>query len=231
MTKLSKKNGVKAKTAPVRAPSRGNVNIKDSRASTTRKTSHSKTAGRGGNAPINVSISPPDEVKVVLSELSSNEAAISYLNKNVSKRALQVVEQLSSPKTDEDLAAMLDMKINAVRRILNILQGHGVTNYYVSKNVNGWLSFAWYINVSKLKPFFNYVESIENKKPVIDSDCNDYFVCNACYDRTKLIFTFDAAFEGSFKCNECGDGLLMINRDTASKLAENLMQVPNQQKS
>ncbi len=174
--------------------------------------------------PANISISPPDEVKAVLQELSSNETAVNYLKKNVSKRAIDVIGQLSVPKTDEDLAEILGMKINAVRRILNILQGHGVTNYYVSKNVNGWLSFAWYVNVSKLRPFFTYVENVENKRPVINSECNDYFVCNSCYVDNKLIFTFDAAFESNFKCASCGNGLFMINKNAASKLAEGVSQ-------
>lgn len=159
-----------------------------------------------------------DEIRAAVNELSRNEAAAGYLKKNVSTRALDVINKLVVPKTDEALAAELDMKINAVRRILNMMQHYGITNYYIAKNVNGWLSFAWYINISKLPPFFDYIDSIENKKPTINNDCNDYFVCNGCYEATKLIFTFDAAFEENFKCGACGKNLAMLDKVQATAL-------------
>ncbi len=175
-------------------------------------------------AKINSNVYPPEEVERVIGELSSNDAAVGYLKKNVSKRTIDVMTQLVTPKTDEALATSLDMKINAVRRILNIMQGYGITNYYVSKNVNGWLSFAWYINVSKMRPFFEYITNIESKKPIVTSECNDYFLCNDCYGKTKLVFTFDAAFEENFKCGNCGSGLVMISREQAVSLSSGEMQ-------
>ena len=162
----------------------------------------------------------PEEVQNAIATLARNEAAISYLKKNVSKRAVDVINALSAPKTDEALALELDMKINAVRRILNIMQGYGVTNYYIAKNVNGWLSFAWYINIGKLPPFFEYVKTLEGKKQTVSADCNDYFVCNECYEKSKLIFTFDAAFEEGFKCSVCGNNLKMVGKDEATTLIE-----------
>ena len=116
------------------------------------------------------------------------------------------------------------MKINAVRRILNMMQDYGITNYYVSKNVNGWLSFAWYINVSKLQPFFDYISNLEAKDTIVNDQCNDYFVCNKCYEQNKLIFTFESAFEESFKCNSCNGNLAMINKDDAKRLAVQVTQ-------
>ncbi|MCW6159969.1 MAG: hypothetical protein LVQ95_02685 [Candidatus Micrarchaeales archaeon] len=162
----------------------------------------------------------PQKMENAIATLARNEAAIAYLKKNVSKRAIDVLNALSTPKTDEALALELDMKINAVRRILNLMQGQGVTNYYIAKNVNGWLSFAWYINTDKLPPFFEYVKSLESKKQTVSSECNDYFVCNECYDKSKLIFTFDAAFEEGFKCTMCGSNLKMVGRDEATSLIE-----------
>ncbi|EQD80504.1 Transcription factor TFIIE, alpha subunit, partial [mine drainage metagenome] len=76
--------------------------------------------------------------------LFSNDFAVNYLKKNVNKNALEVLALLQSPNTDEAISMQLDMKVNSVRRILNIMQGYGITNYYVAKNTNGWLSFAWY---------------------------------------------------------------------------------------
>ncbi|HVC57940.1 MAG TPA: hypothetical protein VND15_00505 [Candidatus Acidoferrales bacterium] len=154
----------------------------------------------------NVSIPDPDLVKKTVEGLMENENAIEYLKKNVSKRSVEVLDMLITPKTDEFLAEKMEMKINAIRRILNIMQGYGITNYYISKNTNGWLSFSWYINTSKLQPFLNYINNMERESAVVNDNCNDYFVCNDCYKTDKLIFTFDAAFENNFKCN-CGNSL------------------------
>ena len=168
----------------------------------------------------NANVPSPDEVKRALNDLAANDAAVNYLKKKVSKRAVDVLNLLVTPKTDEALALELDLKINAVRRILNLLQGSGITNYYVAKNVNGWLSFAWYVNSSKFVPFFDYVAAMENKRSSVNEECNDYFVCNKCYDRNKLIFTFDAAFEEGFKCGTCDTDLKMINKEDALKLTK-----------
>ncbi|MDE1810536.1 MAG: hypothetical protein KGH66_00640 [Candidatus Micrarchaeota archaeon] len=154
----------------------------------------------------NVSIPDPEAVKTAVEGLMANELALEYLKKNVSKRSTEVLGMLITPKTDEFLAEKMDMKINAVRRMLNIMQGYGITNYYISKNTNGWLSFSWYINTSKLGPFLDYINNMERDGAVVNENCNDYFVCSDCYKTDKLIFTFDAAFENSFKCN-CGNSL------------------------
>ncbi|MDE1832823.1 MAG: hypothetical protein KGH58_00185 [Candidatus Micrarchaeota archaeon] len=154
----------------------------------------------------NVSIPEPELVKQTVENLVANENAIEYLKKNVSKRSVEVLDMLITPKTDEYMAEKLEMKINAIRRILNIMQGYGITNYYISKNTNGWLSFSWYINTSKLQPFLDYINNMERDSAVVNENCNDYFICNDCYKTDKLIFTFDAAYENSFKCN-CGNSL------------------------
>ncbi len=172
------------------------------------------TRSRKGVAP---SIAPPEEIKEALGGLLNNENTLTFLKKNVSKWAPDVLNMLTSPKTDEHLAEQLGMKINAIRRILNLMQGYGITNYYVSKNTNGWLSFAWYINASKIPPFFDYINSVSNRKTVITDECNDYFMCNSCYAKDRLVFTFDAAYEAAFKCS-CGQKFARLNRDDAAEL-------------
>ena len=110
------------------------------------------------------------------------------------------------------------MKINAIRRILNIMQGYGITNYYISKNTKGWLSFAWYINTSKLSPFLEYVDGMEKEKSIINEKCNDYFMCETCYKTDKFLFTLRSAFENSFKCNNCGKNLDRMNKEEVEVL-------------
>ena len=210
------------KKGKIRSASPGMRHQKAARAPATKaRKSHGSQKGTGKELKPNTNIYSEFEVKGILDSVAKNEIAVGYLKKNVSKRALDVLSLLTVPKTDEELAEGLDMKINAVRRILNLLQGNGVTNYYVSKNVNGWLSFAWYINVGKLRTFVDHIEEAENSVPIINAACNDYFVCNSCYEKTKLIFTFDAAFEEGFKCSACSTGLAMINKEEAMRLVEN----------
>ncbi len=150
--------------------------------------------------------------------LVNNEDIANYLNKNVSRRAPDVLQLLNVPRTDEEIAATLDLKINAVRRILNIMQGYGITNYNISKNVDGWLSFAWYINANKIPQFLDYVKNINNNASILKDDCNDYFICDRCYAENKYIFTFDAAYEAEFKCNICKKPLTRIEKSKANEL-------------
>jgi transcription initiation factor IIE alpha subunit len=171
-----------------------------------------------GRKRLNVNVPQPDEVKAALNSLLSNEGAVEYLKKNVSKMAVDVIGMLVTPKTDEYLAEQLGTKINAIRRILNIMQGYGITNYYISKNTKGWLSFAWYINTSKLPPFLEYIEGMEKEKSIVNDACNDYFICEGCYKADRFVFTFDSAFESNFKCNNCGKSLNRMNREEAKIL-------------
>lgn len=163
-------------------------------------------------------VSSPEEIKEALGLLLNDANSAAFLRKNVSKWAPDVLNMLTTPKTDEFLAEKLNMKINAIRRILNLMQGYGVTNYYVAKNTNGWLSFAWYVNVSKVGPFFDYIKSVSNRRTVVTNECNDYFLCNGCYPKDKLVFTFDAAYEAAFRCN-CGQKFVQVNKDAALELA------------
>lgn len=168
-------------------------------------------------------IPEPKRAREALNTIIGDGFAADYLKKNVSKNALDVLSAITAPKTAEQVSALLDIKINFVRSMLNIMQGYGITNYYVAKNDNGWLSFAWYINTTKLQSFFEYIRSIKGEEVVIKDDCNDYFVCSKCYGDTKLIFAFDAAYEAGFRCKACGGKFKMIDRSEA----ENLVKVQN----
>lgn len=169
--------------------------------------------------PTNVTM--PEDAKKVIDTIMSNQAVIDYLKKNVSKRSPEVISLLSVPRTDEYIAATLGMKVNAVRRILNIMQGYGVTNYHISKNDNGWLSFGWYMNANKLPTFLDYIEGTTKNKTTIDDNCNDYFICKKCFDSEKFVYTFDAAFEAGFKCKTCNSKLERIEKSEIETLISN----------
>ena len=165
-----------------------------------------------------VAIPSLKEARNTIDMLTNNPIAVDYLKRNVSKNVFDIIDMLSVPRTDEFISEKLEVQINNIRRTLNRLQNYGITNYYVAKNVNGWLSFAWYINTNKILSFFNYIESMSNKEVVIKEDCNDYFICKKCYTEDKLIFTFDAAYEASFKCVVCNKNFDMITKEEAKNL-------------
>ncbi|MGC8533770.1 MAG: hypothetical protein ACP5MV_04060, partial [Candidatus Parvarchaeum sp.] len=52
------------------------------------------------------------------------------------------------PKTDDALANELSVKVNEVRRVLNLLSGYGITKYDTEKDSKGWLTFNWYVDYS-----------------------------------------------------------------------------------
>jgi transcription initiation factor TFIIE subunit alpha len=176
-----------------------------------------KKVEKVGRTKVNVSIPEQADAKKAIDNLLLSGTAVEYLKRNVSKRAVDVINMLAAPETDEALAERLEMKINAIRRILNIMHGYGITNYYVSKNVNGWLSFSWYINANKVPAFLDYIGSMEKEKLTADENCNDFFICGDCYKNDKFIYTFDAAFEAGFKCN-CGSDLERVDKPQVESL-------------
>ncbi len=156
-----------------------------------------------------------------IEKLGSNPDAIDYLTKNVGKASTDIISLLKKPRSDEEIAGILDMKINAVRRILNIIQGYGITNYNVSKNKDGWLSFTWYIDDRKAYQFFDYISERSNSTTdVVNNDCNDYFICSKCYRENRLILTFDAAYESGFKC-VCDNNLSQMDRSEIESVIAN----------
>ncbi|EQD78739.1 Transcription factor TFIIE, alpha subunit [mine drainage metagenome] len=135
-----------------------------------------------------------NDIAPIIDNIIGDEQANDYLRKNVSKVAADVIALLKKPMCDDEIADLLDMKINSVRRILNIMQGYGITNYNISKNSEGWLSFSWYVDINKIPQFFDYIKSAVSTTNVLKEGCNDYFICESCYSDNRMILTFDAVF-------------------------------------
>ncbi len=171
---------------------------------------------RGRRKKENKNIPKPEEAEEIITSIFSNKDIVGFLTKNVSKRSTEVLNMLVTPMTDEEIAIKLDLKINNVRRILNLMQGYGLTKYYIAKNSNGWLSFAWYINIDKIDTFFNYVR--QERVNTIKDDCNDYFICNKCGRKSNIVLTFDEAFDNGFKCASCGNNYDRIEQEEVKKL-------------
>ncbi len=162
-----------------------------------------------------------ENARMRVEELLGNGVFAEYISKNVGKKAINIIKTLNSPQTDEKLAADLNLKINEVRRILNVLDSYGVARYNANKDNKGWLTFEWYLDTEKLSELHqNAMTSQAEGAYKLPDNCNDFFFCGKCYDEQKVIRPFDAAFETDFKCDNCGKQLKQLNKDQARTMFE-----------
>jgi len=160
-----------------------------------------------------------DQEATLINEILTNNSVVEFLTKNVGKYAIEVMKRLSVPKTDDELAEELGVKVNEVRRVLNTLGGFGVTRYNTNKDSKGWLTFSWYIDQEKLKELEQTAEEAQKVNvPSLPEDCDDFFICEKCYPTNKIVLPFDAAFEKSFKCPECGRPLKRLSKEEVKEL-------------
>jgi transcription factor E len=163
--------------------------------------------------------------KVRIEGLLENTAFSEFISKNVGKKAISIIKMLTSPQTDDKLAADLAVKINEVRRILNVLDSYGVARYDTNKDSKGWLTFKWYLDGEKLTELHQTVLTAKPEDGFkLPENCNDFFFCGKCYDEQKIILPFDAAFEGQFKCDNCGKQLKQMSKDEATALFKESME-------
>lgn len=150
--------------------------------------------------------------------LLKNELLVGFLVKNIGRHAIDIIKSLNLPKTDDKLAGDLDIKVNEVRRVLNVMDGYGITRYDTHKNTKGWLTFSWYVDTSKLNELNEKLaaQGTENDFK-LQNDCNDFFFCEKCYGAQKTILPFDTALEHSFKC-DCGTSLKRLSKEEAVHL-------------
>jgi len=160
-----------------------------------------------------------EQEAALINEILTNNSVVEFLTKNVGKYAIEVMKRLSVPKTDDALAEELGVKVNEVRRVLNTLGGFGVTRYNTNKDSKGWLTFSWYIDQEKLKELEQTAQEAQKVNvPSLPEDCDDFFVCEKCYPTNKIVLPFDAAFEKSFKCPECGRPLKRLSKEEVKGL-------------
>lgn len=126
-----------------------------------------------------------------------------------------LLELTKEPKTDEDLALKLNVKVNDARRTLNILNSYGIVKYDVNKDNKGWLIFNWKLNDGKIEDYVKIIEAAANasQDPILPNNCNDFFICKKCYPSAKIVLPFDSAFESGFTCSACGKPYTTLNRE------------------
>lgn len=147
---------------------------------------------------------------------------IDYIAKNVGSQANDVLRELTKgPRKDEALAEKVSIKLNEVRRVLNLLNKHGIVRYDVKRDSSGWLTFEWHVDYSSFTDFYKTLnQKAEVSVSALPEGCNDFFVCSGCSKVQGLIYPFDVAYEKSFKCG-CGKSLDAITRTEAENFMRN----------
>ena len=162
-----------------------------------------------------------DRLKKEVQSMLENGAFFEYVAKNVGNHANNILKVLTAcPETDEKIAEALSLKLNETRRVLNMLNGYGIVRYNVNRDVKGWLTFEWYIDSASLCDFGRGVSgALARKDNSLPEGCNDFFMCEVCFKKHKILLPFDVAFESSFRCG-CGGGLKQLGRGEAEMLLE-----------
>ena len=148
--------------------------------------------------------------------LLENKSFTQHISNNVGMLAPQILRELAkNSKTDEEIASQLNIKVNDIRRALNLMNGYSIVKYDVNKDNKGWLIFKWKINNEKLESYINKIESemTKSSEPNLPGDCNDFFMCKKCYSDQKVILPFDTAFESGFNCESCGKPYTILNKE------------------
>lgn len=109
--------------------------------------------------------------------------------------------------SDDELAQILGVRVNIVRKILYKLYEHGILIYRGTKDPEtNWYIYYWRLNpVGFLDSLRRRRERLLNKlkERLSYEESNMFYICkNKC-----AILTFDEAIENSFKCPVCGGDL------------------------
>jgi transcription initiation factor IIE alpha subunit len=157
---------------------------------------------------------------LLIDDIIKDDNFSNYIVKVVGKRAIDILSVLKEPRTDEDLSTLLNVKINEVRRILNTLNTYGIAKYETNKDNKGWLTFKWYVNFENIKKVKdNFAVESKNAIYKLPDNCNDFFICESCFEKQRTLFPFETAIEMNFKC-DCGGNLVRISREDAERLVE-----------
>ncbi|MEM3181029.1 MAG: hypothetical protein QW091_02315 [Candidatus Micrarchaeaceae archaeon] len=155
----------------------------------------------------------------IINTILANDKVAGFLSNNISKYAIDIIRKIDGLKTDEAIAANMNMKINEARRLLNKLGDYGITRYDTHKDSKGWLTFEWYVDVEKLNDLNKTINSIQEENKInLPDNCDDFFICEKCYENDKIVLPFEAAFEHSFKCPECHRPLKRLSKQEVTEL-------------
>lgn len=139
------------------------------------------------------------------------------LTESMSKDHVTVIQKLSKPQHDEDIASELNLKATIVRTLLNDLHAKDLVEYERTKNKKtGWYTYLWRKRDDKLDEFIQ--AHITNKLNELNRQLEmerNRTTFNCSCDRVTL----EEAMETNFICPKCNETFVEFNN---SKLVNNL---------
>ncbi|MBM3308779.1 MAG: hypothetical protein FJY77_00855 [Candidatus Altiarchaeales archaeon] len=146
------------------------------------------------------------------------------LVESMSEDHVAIVEKLSEPKYDEDVAAELKLKSTIVRTLLNDLHMNSLVGYERSKNKKtGWYTYLWNRRDGKIKEYIQgYLKGrLEELNKQLDSERQGMnFNCSCSR------VPFETAVEQNFKCSECNEKMKEYdNSDIIDKIVNEISNV------
>lgn len=134
---------------------------------------------------------------------ANNGILFDILSETLGKEHVTVIERLSKPKQDDELAEELDIKATIVRTLLNNLHAKSLVEYERTKNKKtGWYTYVWKVREDKLEDYKkSYLEKKLNKLTSDFGSEMGLVTFNCSCSRVS----FETAFENNFLCPKCNE--------------------------
>ena len=125
------------------------------------------------------------------------------LAKSMSQDHVIIINKLSEPKRDEEIATELNMKETTIRTLLNDLHAEGLVEYERTKNKKtGWYTYTWKKRNDKVQDYVKDQLNIELNKLVGELDQEENGTTLAC---SCSRISLNDAMEMNFICPECNE--------------------------
>ncbi|WP_170166197.1 transcription factor E [Sulfodiicoccus acidiphilus] len=147
------------------------------------------------------------------------ELAVTMLGDEVLP-VLEILLKGKSELTDDEIARMLNVKVNNVRRTLYMLADHGLVRYKRTRDrETGWYLYYWRANTDQVNEILlnRKREMVQKLKMRLEFETNNtFYICPE--DGSRYIF--DEAFENEFKCPRCGTSLVYYEVERVREVIE-----------
>jgi len=134
---------------------------------------------------------------------ASKKLMKNILVESLSDEHVQVIDKLSKPMYDEDIAGELKVKATIIRTLLNDLHSANLVEYERFKNKKtGWYTYLWNRREEKIQEYIKgYLEGkLEGLNDQLNGE-KDGVVFSCGCKRVQ----FEEAADLSFTCDECED--------------------------
>jgi transcription initiation factor TFIIE subunit alpha len=148
---------------------------------------------------------------------------IEVLSGENARKIVELLIKNGKGMSDEEISNTLNLRVNDVRRILYDLASNGFVAYKRSSGESSrWYSYIWFTDKDMI------MQAIGKRKREVlrilsewlsRSESLPTYICPYDYS----LYTFDDAFENSFRCIKCGADLVEIDNRKVVEFVKNLV--------